>query len=174
VGGPVATILAARWGARVRGLVVASCSLVRDPPVPPPFRLLWVPLLGPALERLLFSAPALRLLAWMATSGPAPWRNTPHEVESIRRMFATALKSMAAHFAPVEEAVSRVTAPVHFVVGERDPFFTVPFARRMAGLFSRGRLVTLRGVAHFPQLEAPQAFAATVAEAAGGSLSQES
>jgi pimeloyl-ACP methyl ester carboxylesterase len=171
VGGPVAAWLATRWGRRTRGLVIASCSLVKDPPLPLPFRFLNVPVLGALLEAMLFSAPALRALARFSTRGVVPVANTRAEVTSIRRIFATALRDLAHHYGPLEERLSSLSMPSTFVVGAADPFFNGDFAKRMAGLLPGKRLELIEEAGHFPQLERPEAFAKIVEDIASAASS---
>ncbi|GAA2071077.1 alpha/beta fold hydrolase [Actinomadura alba] len=67
-------------------------------------------------------------------------------------------------FAPEETraALSRLTAPVLVVVGELDAGPTPNQAAELAAFFPEGWLIAQAGVAHFPWVTRPAAFAATV------------
>lgn len=160
VGGPIALAAADLLGARVRGLVLASCNLLRDPALPGPFRLLRKPVIGPVVESLAFSRASLRAMARFARRrGPLPRPNTAAEARAIRTIFATALRDPAAHFGPVQHLLETYPRPIHLVTGDRDPFFSVEHARRQASLARDPRLTVLPHTGHFPQLEAPTALA---------------
>lgn len=160
VGGPIALAAADLLGSRVRGLVLASCNLLRDPPLPGPFRLLKTPVLGPLVESLAFSRASLRAMARFGRRrGPLPRRNTPAERRAIRTIFATALQDPAVHFGPVQHLLETYPRPIHLVTGDRDPFFSVEHARRQAAFARDPRLTVLRRTGHFPQIEAPAALA---------------
>ncbi len=160
VGGPIALAAAELLGSRVRGLVLASSNLLRDPPLPGPFRLLKMPVLGPVVELLAFSRASLRAMARFGRRrGPLPRPNSPAEGRAIRTIFATALRDPAAHFGPVQHLLEAYPRPIHLVTGDRDPFFSVEHAKRQASLARGSRLTVLRRTGHFPQLEEPTALA---------------
>jgi pimeloyl-ACP methyl ester carboxylesterase len=167
IGGPIALAVADRLGSRVRGLVVASCNLLRDPPLPGPFGLLSVPVLGRLVESAAFSRTSLRAMGRFGRrSGRSPRRNTATEAQAIHTIFATALHDPAVHFGPIQSLLEGYPGPLTLVTGDRDPFFTVGHARRQAALARTSRLVVLPGTGHFPQLEAPRALAELVDAAA--------
>ena len=60
---------------------------------------------------------------------------------------------------PYRKAMAGVSAPVLLVHGERDRLVPVRAARRVARHNPGWRLVTLPGIGHTPQLEAPEAVA---------------
>jgi pimeloyl-ACP methyl ester carboxylesterase len=64
----------------------------------------------------------------------------------------------------VEAAAATLTMPVAMLCGDRDPFFSIVDARRGAERFHGATFTALAGVGHFPQLEAPDRVAATIAE----------
>ena len=163
LGGPIALELAVRLAPRVRGVVLASCNLLADPPLPGPFRLIGVPALGALVKAATMSRPSLRAMAVTGRrSGPTPRPNTADEARAIRTIFATALADPVRHFGPVEAALAAYAGPTTHVIGARDPFFTVAHASRQAGLARASRLEVLDGVGHFPQLEAPARMAALI------------
>lgn len=167
VGGPVALAAAHQLGARVRGLVLASCNLLRDPPLPGPFRLLTTPVLGRAVEWVAFSRGSLWAMGRFGRhQGPLPRRNSSAETRAIRTIFATALKDPSTHFGPVQRLLETYPRPVSLLTGDRDPFFSVAHAQRQAALAQDATLSVLPGVGHFPQLEAPSTVADHVVAAA--------
>jgi pimeloyl-ACP methyl ester carboxylesterase len=61
--------------------------------------------------------------------------------------------------------LERTPLPVHVVWGSADPIAVLEIGRRLAAM-ARTELVVLDGVGHYPQMEAPEAWAAAVARAA--------
>lgn len=59
-------------------------------------------------------------------------------------------------------ALKRLTAPVLLYVGEADPMMTPAMARNAAQLFNDARVVVQPGAGHFPWIDEPSAFAASV------------
>lgn len=59
-------------------------------------------------------------------------------------------------------ALKRLTAPVLLYVGEADPMVTPTMARNAAQLFNDARVVVQPGAGHFPWIDEPSAFAASV------------
>lgn len=166
-GGPIALTLAARLGSRVQSLIVMSCNLLSDPPLPGPFRLLSAPLLGPIVESIAFSGMSMRAMGRFGRrGGPRPHRNTPSEVAAIHTIFATALKNPVEHFGPVQSNLQTYAGPITVLIGDRDPFFGVGHAERQAFLARESHLEVLHGTGHFPQLEAPSAIAELIERAA--------
>jgi pimeloyl-ACP methyl ester carboxylesterase len=169
-GVPCAVTLAATRPELVHGLVLSSGNLLSDPPLAPPMRLLGVPVLGALVEAALFSRPANRFMAKDGTrraGAPRPSVNGPDELAAIRTIFATALKQLPSSFAPVEQRARALAVPVHFVWGDRDPFFPVQHLERMRRAVPGATMTVLDGVGHFPPLEATQACADAVAQLAG-------
>jgi len=58
--------------------------------------------------------------------------------------------------------LERTDVPIRVVWGDRDPIAVLEIGRRLAAM-SRGPLRVLDGVGHYPQMEAPEAWAAAVA-----------
>jgi pimeloyl-ACP methyl ester carboxylesterase len=58
--------------------------------------------------------------------------------------------------------LGRTEVPISVVWGDRDPIAVIEIGRRLAAL-SGGRLAVLDGIGHYPQMEAPAAWAAAVA-----------
>ena len=59
-------------------------------------------------------------------------------------------------------ALKRMTAPVLLYVGEADPMVTPAMARNAAQLFNDARVVVQPGAGHFPWIDEPSAFAASI------------
>jgi len=55
--------------------------------------------------------------------------------------------------------LGRTAVPIRLVWGDRDPIAVIEIGRRLAEM-SGGPLVVLEGVGHYPQMEAPEAWAA--------------
>jgi len=60
--------------------------------------------------------------------------------------------------------VNRVAVPVLVLVGENDEATPPPMAVELAGLLPDSRLTILRGCAHVPQLQDPEAFLEAIAD----------
>src|SRR5215470_13921474 len=58
--------------------------------------------------------------------------------------------------------LGRTTVPIRVVWGDLDPIAVFEIGRRLAEM-SGGPLVVLEGIGHYPQMEAPEAWAAAVA-----------
>ena len=57
--------------------------------------------------------------------------------------------------------LGRTDVPINVVWGDRDPIAVIEIGRRLAEM-SGGPLTVLEGVGHYPQMEAPQAWAAAM------------
>lgn len=160
-GGPVA--LAARQPERVSHLVLSACNVFRDPPLQPPMRLLPAPGIGRVVEARLFSVPAVRMMAKSGTrlGDIYPAANPPEELRSLRLIFANGLRGLE-RFGGVEDALPGLRMPVLVAWGERDPFFVVAHAKRVAASVSQGRLALYPGVGHFPHIEVAAQYAADI------------
>ena len=64
-------------------------------------------------------------------------------------------------------AIERHPAPLTIVWGDADPIAVWPMAERLREARPDATLVRLRGVGHYPMLEAPDAFASALAHALG-------
>ena len=62
--------------------------------------------------------------------------------------------------------LGRTDVPIQVVWGDRDPIAVFEIGQRLAEM-SRGPLTVLEGVGHYPQMEAPEAWAAAVVREAG-------
>jgi len=58
--------------------------------------------------------------------------------------------------------LGRTRVPINVVWGDRDPIAVLEIGRRLADM-SRGPLTILEGIGHYPQMEAPEQWAAAIA-----------
>lgn len=163
-GGPVAVTIAARYPGLVSGLVLSACNVFRDPELQLPMRLLPTPVLGSLIESVLFSAFAIRMMGATGTRSrhATPTGNTANEVRAIRTIFATALRALDQSFGPVQDSFQQLAIPVLVAWGDRDPFFSVRHARRVAAALPQTTLQLFPNVGHFPQLEVAEAYVAAI------------
>jgi pimeloyl-ACP methyl ester carboxylesterase len=167
-GGPVAAHLVAQARRRVAGLVLASTNAFGDTPIPFPLSgILW-PGVGRAWERMIFSAPSLRMMVRQGVGDTATKLN-PHlyvgdreQARAIRIIFASALRDLASRYGPITEMLSRVDVPTRVVWGDRDPFFPVVQAHRTAELIQGAQTTVLPGAGHFLPEENPVELAEEV------------
>lgn len=161
-GGPVALTLMRRRRDLFSGLALISTNAFTDTPIPMPIRAITWPLIGVAAERILFSAPSLRMMLKQGASVPLPAeRHLGDQAQrrAIHRIFAASLRELAARYAPVEEALGAVDLPALVVWGDRDPFFSVDQGRRTAGAMGAARFELYEGCGHFAPEERPAALA---------------
>jgi pimeloyl-ACP methyl ester carboxylesterase len=169
-GGPVAAHLIAQARQRVAGLVLVSTNAFGDTPIPFPLSgILW-PGVGLAWERMLFSAPSLRMMVKQGV-GDRAVKLDPHlhvgdreQARAIRVIFGSALRELAPRYRPITEILSRVDVPTRVVWGDRDPFFPVEQAHRTAELIQGARTAVLPGAGHFLPEERPAELVAEVDE----------
>lgn len=57
--------------------------------------------------------------------------------------------------------LERTQVPIRIIWGDQDPIAVIEIGRRLAEL-SGGPLTVLEGVGHYPQMEAPEAWATAV------------
>lgn len=166
-GGPVAVAVAGRCGARVSGLLVASANVFPDTPVPFPLNLTRLPLIGSAVDLVLFSRPSLWMVLRRGTGGgspppdPATYVGDAGQQRSIATIFGGSLRRLATLYAPVEETLRGLSCPVAVVWGDADPFFPPDQARRTAEA-ARATLTMLPGAGHFLPHERPAELASSV------------
>lgn len=165
--GSAAVIAAAREPQAVAGLVLAG-AFVRDHPLT-------------ALQRLLLrllAAPWLGRRLWTAAAWPSLFKRRPADFAerkaALRRNLAepgryaavSAMATPGGHRA-TEPLLGRVHAPALVVMGGADPDFPDPAAeaRCTADALGGGATVlTVDGVGHYPQAEAPEVMAPAVIE----------
>lgn len=162
-GAPVAVTLARRRPDLVRGLVLAAGNLLTDTPIPPPLRAVLLPVAGPLLARLVFSALSLRLMLWAGSGRPRPRLNRAAylgdraQVRAIGTLFQGALAGLATRYAPVEAALPVLGRPSVVVWGDRDPFFPLEEGQRVARA-AGADLIVAPGAGHFLPAERPDVF----------------
>lgn len=167
-GGPVAAHLVAQARRRVAALVLASTNAFGDTPIPFPLSgILW-PGVGRAWERMIFSAPSLRMMVKQGVGDTATTID-PHlyvgdrdQARAIRIIFASALRDLASRYGPITEMLGRVDVPTRVVWGDRDPFFPVEQAHRTAELIPGAHMTVLPGAGHFLPEERPAELAEEV------------
>lgn len=164
-GGPVAAHLVAQARKRVAGLVLVSTNAFGDTPIPFPLSgILW-PGVGRAWERMIFSAPSLRMMVRQGVGDraskldPYLYVGDRQQARAIRIIFASALRHLASRYGPITEILSRVEVPTRVVWGDRDPFFPVEQAHRTAELIQGAQTTVLPGAGHFLPEENPAALA---------------
>lgn len=167
-GGPVAAHLVAQAPGRVAGLLLASSNTFGDTPIPFPLSgILW-PGLGRAWERMLFSAPSLRMMVKQGVGekriklDPRVYVGDRQQAHAIRVIFSTALRELAARYDPITETLRRVDVPTSIVWGDRDPFFPVEQAHRTAELIRGASVSVLPGAGHFVPEERPTELATEI------------
>lgn len=167
-GGPVAAHLAAQAGDRITGLVLASTNVFGDTPIPFPLSgILW-PGVGRAWERMLFSAPSLRMMVRQGV-GDKSIKLDPQlavgdrdQARAIRTIFGSALRNLEVRYSPITEMLSRLDVPTRVVWGDRNPFFPVEQAHRTAALIRGARTTILSGAGHFLPEERPAELVAEI------------
>lgn len=167
-GGPVAAHLVAQARGRVSGLVLASTNAFGDTPIPFPLSgILW-PGVGRAWERMIFSAPSLRMMVKQG-AGDTTTRLDPDlyvgdrdQARAIRMIFGSALRDLASRYEPITEVLNRIDVPTRIVWGDRDPFFPIQQAHRTTELIKGARLTVFPGAGHFLPEERPLELAAEV------------
>jgi pimeloyl-ACP methyl ester carboxylesterase len=160
-GGPVAAHLVAQARRRVAGLVLASTNAFSDTPIPFPLSgILW-PGVGRAWERMIFSAPSLRMMVKQGV-GDRATKLDPHlyvgdreQARAIRIIFGSALRDLASRYGPITQMLGRVDVPTRVVWGDRDPFFPVEQAHRTAELIRGAHTTVFPGAGHFLPEERP-------------------
>jgi pimeloyl-ACP methyl ester carboxylesterase len=172
-GGPVAAHLVAQAPARVAGLVLAATNAFGDTPIPFPLSGIRWPGLGRTWERLIFSAPSLRMMVKQGIGGraleldPRLYVGDRDQTRAIRIIFTAALRELARRYGPITELLGRVAVPTRVVWGDRDPFFPVAQAHRTAALIPGARTTVLPGAGHFLPAERPAELAAEIEAVAG-------
>lgn len=168
-GGPVAAHLLARAPACACGLVVAATNAFGDTPVPFPLSGIFLPVVGRLWERMLFSAPSLRMMVKLGTGTKGPaldvsgYVTDPAQARAVAVIFGSALRELNARYRPITDQFRQVRLPVRLLWGDSDAFFEVEVAERTAALFGRGSLRILKGAGHFLPEERPEAFVEEIA-----------
>ncbi len=165
-GVPVALTL---WGVRrtqISGLVLAAGNAFTDTPIPLPIRAVTWPLVGGLAKAALFSGPSLAMMLRQGATvalDRTRYLGDGDQQAAIRTIFATALRELRARYAQVEALLPTITVPTLVVWGERDPFFPVAEAERLAAAIPGAELRVFEGCGHFIPEERPEELAAALA-----------
>lgn len=167
-GAPTCVSLAHRNPTLVSGLVLAAGNLFTDTPVPGPLKAVTVPLVGGLAARLLLSAPMLRLILRVGVGRPrvrldeSVYLGDAPQRQAIRTIFTAALRDVASRYRGVEAALAELRQPTAVLWGDRDPFFALDQARRVANAVPNAPLRVETGAGHFLPAERPAAFVEAV------------
>lgn len=167
-GAPIAVQFAIRYPERARALVLASGNLFTDTPIPAALKLVALPVIGDIAARVMFSAPALRMMLWAGAGRPRPtidhenYIGDAQQQLAIRTIFTTALRELSGRYAPIEAALGRLDLPVSVIWGDRDPFFPVHVGRRAAFSIPGARFHLASGAGHFLPAERADLFVEAV------------
>ena len=164
MGGPVAVTFFRLFPDRVTHLGLLSTNTFADTPVDFPLSLLRFPLIGRAIEPVLFGRTGLNALGRMAskTSGVRPARNDSNESRVIRTVFARVLRDLSRLYAEIERSLPAIDVPTVVIWGDQDMFFTVAQGRRTAGRIPGAEFVVLDGCGHFPPIERTETVVTTL------------
>jgi pimeloyl-ACP methyl ester carboxylesterase len=171
-GVPLSIVLAGRAPERVGALVLAAGNVFTDTPIPLPLRLLAIPRLGRALARVALCRPALRAMLRLGSGRPIPafdeadYLGDRRQQQAIRDIFSVALGDLEARYAPVERALASISVPTTVLWGDKDPFFPVPQAKRVAAAIRGARLELIRDAGHFLPAERPDELARAITRVA--------
>lgn len=89
------------------------------------------------------------------------FEDSPSTVEAFMALNADLTPTVLAN-TEREDRLASFPAPVRTAFGELDPYLGPAVGRAIASLFPRGEAVTVPGVGHFPQLDAPEEVARLV------------
>jgi len=165
LGGAVALIAAAAKPERIAALVLVD-GAAPGLAVPWQFRLMRAPIGGEIEMELLFKPVmewALRHRVYadaarVTSETVSDWWD-PIPVPGTRRAALAAIRSSPVGYEDVE---ARVTAPTLVLWGERDRMLPVSEGRRISEEIRGAKFVTLPGIGHCPEEEAPREFANAV------------
>lgn len=163
-GGPTIVELFRRAPHLVRGIVVISCNLTADTPVPFPLSSWSWPLLGNTMRRLVLSRHAMALTMRLAVERPAAlpvslYLGDERQFAAIQTIFTHAIRELSARYGSVHATLPTIDVPTIVVWGDGDPFFSVAEGRRMAALIPDASFVVLPECGHFAPEEQPAAVA---------------
>jgi len=178
-GGGLCQLVVDAYPDRVGRLVLTNCDAFDKCP-PFPFGIVFGLLRGPISIKTLFAQMRLRMLRHsplgfgllIARPDPdltAAWLQ-PCLVDSrICRDLAALLRRVAtADLTDVATRLPRFTKPVTLVWGQRDHCFTPALGRRLAGLFSNGKLIEVPDAKTFVSLDRPDMVVNAIAEITAG------
>jgi 3-oxoadipate enol-lactonase len=167
-GGALALRFAAEHPARVRAVIASDVAEMRRG------------IVGRMAAAFALSGPVLRAMppgAWrraIARFFPGPHANVDESAAFIERLHGSAewrayvdslgrLARSALRDLDLERALARIRVPVLVLWGEVDRVAPVTFGRRMASSIPGAQLEVFAGAGHFPNVQQPEAFNASVA-----------
>jgi pimeloyl-ACP methyl ester carboxylesterase len=173
-GGGLCQLLVDAHPDRIGRLVLTNCDAFDKCP-PAPFDLVFAALRGPVSIKALFGPmriPALRnsplgfglLLSRPDARLTADWIKPCLNDARICRDLAALLRQVAtADLTDVAARLTRFAKPVTLVWGQRDRIFTPRLGRRLAEVFSNGKLIEVPGAKTFVSLDNPDAVVDAIA-----------
>lgn len=168
-GGPIAIQLGERLGTRATSVTVAATNLFPDTPIPPPLRVVTVPIVGALFSRIAFSTMGLMAM-WRAAVGDraafplARYRAAlrGRGARTTRRIFTRSLRDLAGLYGDIERNARRLRRPSVVLWGSADPFFPVAVGERTASALG-AELRVLDGCGHFVPEERPAEMSDAIA-----------
>lgn len=173
-GGGLCQLVVDHYPDRIGRLVLTNCDAFDKCP-PYPFDIAFGLLRGPVSIKALFGLMRLRTLRQsplgfgLLTNQPDPqltsaWLQPCLRDSRICRDLAALLRQVAtADLTDVATRLPRFTEPVTLVWGQRDRCFTPDLGRRLAGLFSNGKLIEVPDAKTFVALDDPAAVIDAIA-----------
>jgi len=156
-GGPIAMTLYASRPDLFETFGLLATNAFPDTPIPFPLSTVNWPIVGNGMARMLFSAPALKMMLRMFGSTEL---GNP---ESVRAIFTDALQNLEERYGHYPAILREIRVPSLVLWGDRDPFFPVEQGRRLADLLQDGDLEVIRGAGHFLPEQRPDAVATCIA-----------
>jgi 3-oxoadipate enol-lactonase len=160
LGGTVGWMLAASYPERIRSLMLCDTPIEAAPEV-------WATRITTALARGMEPLVEPTLERWLTASFRA---TSPVVTEQVRRMIrrtspvgyagcAAAIQSMR-----LTALLPHIKAPTLVIVGEEDAATPPAMAERLAASIPGAELVVIKGAAHLPNIEQPEAFNAAIGD----------
>lgn len=159
-GGPITMTLYAARPDLFEALGLLATNAFPDTPIPFPLSTVTWPVVGDAMARALFSAPALKMMLRMY--GSSEMGNPV----SVRAIFTDALQNLPERYGHYPAILRAVGVPSLVLWGDRDPFFAVEQGRRIADLLPGAEFEVIPGAGHFLPEQRPAAVAAAIARLA--------
>jgi pimeloyl-ACP methyl ester carboxylesterase len=173
-GGGICQLVVDAYPDRIGRLVLTNCDAFDKCP-PFPFDMVFKLLRGPISIKTLFGHLRLRILRHsplgfgLLLNHPDPdltcaWPQPCLKDSRICRDLAALLRQVAAtDLTDVATRLSRFTKPATLVWGQRDRCFTPDLGRRLARLFSNGKLIEVPNAKTFVALDEPDAVIDAIA-----------
>lgn len=166
-GGPTIVTLYRRAPALVRGMVLISCNLATDTPIPFPLSSWSWPLVGGLMREAVLSRPAMAMAMRRAVRRPIAlpvdaYLGDALQFAAIQDIFRHAILELPERYREVHETLPRISVPVIVLWGDSDPFFPVAEGRRMASWIPGASFGLLDQCGHFAPEERPAEVAAAI------------